>query len=430
MNIAILAAGAGDMICGSCLRDSATASALLRLGHKVSLVPLYTPLRTDGEDVSLSDVFYGGVNVYLQHASALFRHTPRMVDWIFDRPGLLRVAGNLGAQSTPNSVAELTASIIEGNDGSTRKELNRLIDFLKREVQPQIVSLPNLMFIGAAAPIREALHVPVVCELTGEDIFLDAMAEPHRTRIRDMIRHRAGDVTRFISATGYYATLMAGYLGIARDKIEVVPTGLSPEFFAPVAPRDPSTSRPGVVGYLARICPEKGLDRLVEAMLLLRQKPGFENTRLIAAGYLGARDKKWFEALQQRITATSLRDAFTFLGEVDRAAKIKMLDSIDLLSVPTAYPEAKGIYIHEALARGVPVVQPAHGSFPELIKKSGGGVLVPPGDPAALAEAIAGLLSDSTRRSELSKAGRAWAQASLTEDLMAARMLELYQALL
>jgi glycosyltransferase involved in cell wall biosynthesis len=165
-------------------------------------------------------------------------------------------------------------------------------------------------------------------------------------------------------------------------------------------------------------------------MLLLRQKSGLENVRLCTAGYLGARDEKWFERLRQRIENSPLCDGFEFLGTVDRAGKITMLDSIDLFSVPTAYPEAKGIYIQEALARGVPVVQPSHGSFPELIQQTGGGVLVPPGDAVALAEAIAELLRDPSRRQSLADAGRRAVEVNLTEDRMAARMLGMYQALL
>lgn len=426
MNIAILAAGAGQMICGSCLRDSATASALKRLGHEVTLIPLYTPIRTDGEDISGPDVFYGGVNVYLQNASPIFRHTPRAIDWLLDRPGFLKAAGDWGAQTTPDSVAGLTAAILAGEEGTTRKELHRLIEFLKDQIHPQVISLPNLMFIGLAKPIRDALKVPVLCELTGEDIFLDAMSEPHRSRMWDLIRQRIGHVDQFISTTSYYADRMSGQLGIPRDRMAVIPTGLSPEFFIPLrGTRDDGRT----VGYMARICPEKGLDRLVDAMLLLQGMPGFGDVKLLAAGYLGARDRKWYDSLKARIDASPLKDGFTYLGEVDREQKIRMLDSLDVFSVPTAYEEAKGIYVLEAMSRGVPVVQPNHGSFPELIEQTGGGILVPPNDPRALAEKLGALLKDPQRRSALGHAGRRAVEESLTEQKMANRMLDLFGTL-
>ena len=120
MNISILAAGAGGMYCGSCMRDNALGQVLRRMGHSVTLIPLYTPLRSEQNDASNSEIFYGGVNVYLQHASRLFRHTPRVLDWIFDRPWLLNTAGKLGAQTAPEKLAGLSLTIIEGEDGSAK----------------------------------------------------------------------------------------------------------------------------------------------------------------------------------------------------------------------------------------------------------------------------------------------------------------------
>src|SRR4051794_22674708 len=146
VNISILAAGAGGMYCGSCMRDNALAATLQRMGHRVTLVPLYTPLRSEQEVVGTAEVFYGGVNVYLQHATRLFRHTPRVLDWVFDRPWLLNAAGRMGAQTPPEKLAGLTLDILEGEDGAAAKELHRLVDFLRDHVRPQVVNLPNLMF--------------------------------------------------------------------------------------------------------------------------------------------------------------------------------------------------------------------------------------------------------------------------------------------
>lgn len=428
MNISILAAGAGGMYCGSCMRDNALAGALKRRGHDVTLIPLYTPLRSDQALAPTTEVFYGGVNVYLQHAVRLFRHTPRVLDWVFDRPWLLNTAGRLGAHTPPEKLAGLTIDILEGEEGAAVKELHRLVAFLKEHVRPHVISLPNLMFIGMARIFREALGVPVVCELTGEDIFLDAMKPGDRARVREIIRARAGDVSRFVATTDYYAAHMAEYLDLPRERVSVVYTGIAPEYFArrsetpaPPAPRLPT------VGYLARICAEKGLSRLVDAMLILRTLPGMSDARLKVAGYVGGRDEKWYDALRKRASDNGLNGQVTWVGEVDQAEKMALLDSIDVFSVPTAYPEAKGIYVLEAMARGVPVVQPAHGSFSELIEATGGGLLVPPGDPQALAAALADLLRDGERRRQLGEAGRAACTTRFTEDRMAEDMMNVYQ---
>ena len=156
--------------------------------------------------------------------------------------------------------------VIEGEDGHATKELERLVEFLRDHVRPQVISLPNLMFIGLARTFGRELKVPVVCELTGEDIFLDAMKTEDRQRIREVIRSRTKEVTRFVATSSYYADAMAEYLAIPRSQIDVVYTGLSGEYLAAPPPsRNPD--RPPTVGYLARICPEKGIGGSIDRCL-------------------------------------------------------------------------------------------------------------------------------------------------------------------
>jgi glycosyltransferase involved in cell wall biosynthesis len=412
------------------MRDNALAGALKRRGHDVTLIPLYTPLRTEPTSSAIGQVFYGGVNVYLQHSSPIFRHTPRALDWLLDRPWLLNAAGKIGSQTSPAKLASLTMEIVKGDEGSTEKELRRLLRFMKTEVRPQVVSLPNLMFIGMARLMRQELGAPVVLELTGEDIFLDAMSESDRLQLRDAIRRRVPDVARFVATSRFYAGKMAEYLGVEPERIDVVYPGVPAEYLTepPRKPRSDRAASVPTVGYLARMCPEKGIDRLVEAMLLLHEMPGMGNVRLRAAGYVGQRDAPFYDDLRRRVASSRLNGRAEFLGEVTREQKLDLLDGSDVFSAPTAYAEAKGIFVLEALARGVPVVQPAHGAFPELIERTGGGVLVPPNDARALAESLADLVRDPARRKRLGEAGREAVRSSFTEDHMAEKMLDVYQA--
>jgi ABC-type lipoprotein export system ATPase subunit/glycosyltransferase involved in cell wall biosynthesis len=415
------------MYCGSCMRDNALATALRRQGHEVTLIPLFSPLRTDsGRDASVPDVYYGGVNVYLQHVTPIFRHTPRLLDAIFDRPWLLGAASRIGAQTPPEKLGSLTMDVLEGEDGNATKELSRLVGFLREHVKPQVVSLPNLMFVGLARTFARELNVPVVCELTGEDIFLDAMREEDRRQIQRAICARTGDVARFVATSEYYAGRMAEYLDVPRGRIDVIYPGLSDEYLSQQPPPPRPVDRPLTVGYLARICGEKGLGRLVEAFILLKRLPGMSEARLKVGGYLGGRDRQWFAELRRRVEAEGLSSSVDFLGEVDLAGKLALLNSIDVFSVPTAYPEPKGIYVLEALSCGVPVVQPAHGSFPELIRITEGGVLVPPGDARALAGTLAGLLGDPQRRAELGLRGRQSVRADFTDERMASNVYDVF----
>jgi glycosyltransferase involved in cell wall biosynthesis len=410
------------------MRDNALATALKRQGHQITLIPLFTPLRTEPQDASIGQVFYGGVNIYLQHASRLFRKTPRLFDWLLDRPWLLNVAGRYGSTTPPDELGGLTLSILRGEEGPAVKELRRLLQFMKTDVRPQVVSLPNLMFIGVARLLRKELGVPVVCELAGEDIFLDALAPRDRAESQDLIRERAADVDRFVATSREYAGRMAQYLNVPRGSVDVVYPGIAADYLAGGTPRP--RNGPLTVAYVARICPEKGLHRLIDAMLLLWQIPGLADVRLNVAGYLGKGYVKFYEQQQARVRAAGKGAQAAFRGEVTRDEKLALIDACDVLSVPTEYVEAKGVSVLEAWARGVPVVQPAHGSFPELIERSGGaGMLVPPNDARALADAIAGLLQNPGERARMGQLGREAVAAHFTDDRMAEDVLRVFETL-
>src|SRR5260370_9128429 len=81
-------------------------------------------------------------------------------------------------------------------------------------------------------------------------------------------------------------------------------------------------------------------------------------------------------------------DEFHYRGVLDREKKIEFLRSLDVLSVPATYDEPKGIFLLEAMASGVPVVQPRRGAFPEMLRRTGGGLPLVSHDPAAPAPGI------------------------------------------
>ena len=100
MRIAYIAAGAGSMYCGSCLRDNALAAALIAQGRDIVLAPAYTPMKTDEECAAIDHVVCGAMNVYLQHASPIFRHTPRFIDRLLDNRSLLRFVSRFSNDGT------------------------------------------------------------------------------------------------------------------------------------------------------------------------------------------------------------------------------------------------------------------------------------------------------------------------------------------
>ena len=260
------------MYCGACIHDNTLATALAQLGHDVPLIPTYTPTRTDEANVSLPRVFFGGINVFLQQKLEIFRHTPWWLDRVFDSPALLRLASRLASQTNPAELGELTVSMLRGENGNQRKELRKLIVWLKQEVRPQIVCLTNALLAGMAREIKRELRVPVVCGLPGEDIFLDALPEPSRSEARALLRERCGDANGFIAMSRYYADFMAEFLGVPRERIHVVRPGLNLEGYGEMRSAECGARNAAVViGYFARIAPEKGLHLLCEAYRRLRQ---------------------------------------------------------------------------------------------------------------------------------------------------------------
>lgn len=433
MKILYITAGAAGMYCGSCLRDNALASELMKQGHDVTLQPLYTPPLTDEPSVSSEKVFFGGISVYLEQHSAIFRHTPRWLDKLWDSSFALKAASKSSIPVDPDSLSELTISILKGEHGNQRKEIGKLTDWLKTEQPPDLIDMQNSMLIGLAKPVKEATGSPVCCTLQGEDLFLDGMREPYRSQAIGLIRQHAEYVDAFIAVSDYYADFMADYLSIPRRKIHVVPLGINLKDYETRAlqtgGRMPRTSEPFTVGYFARIAPEKGLHVLAEAYRLLRQREGFPPARLEAAGYLAPEHKPYLEKIEREMREAGLADEFHYHGALEREAKLSFFQNVDVISVPTTYAEAKGLPVLEAMASGVPVVQPRHGSFPEMIERTQGGLLFEPEDAAGLADAIYSLWKNPEQANDLARQGAAGVRQHYSVEQMAERALSVYSLL-
>lgn len=430
MRIAYLAAGAAGMYCGSCLHDNTLAAALLNLGEDVILAPIYTPIRTDEVDVSEPRVFFGGINAYLQQKFPIFRRTPRWLDGWLDNPKLLNLATKNAASVDASKLGDMTVSMLRGELGNQRKELEKLVDWLVDEAKPDVVHLSNSMMLGLARLIRQRGGPPIVCSLSGEDIFLEKLTAPHYEQARQLIRERAADVNAFVALNNYFADFMAEYMSVPRERIEVIPHGLD---LAGHGERSPSADgAPRRIGYFARICHDKGLHLLIDAAERLASRADRGQSApftLHAAGYVGGGDRAYLAEIERRVANGPLAGRFTYHGELDRAAKIKFLQSLDVMAVPTVYRESKGLSILEALANAVPVVLPAHGAFPETIADTGGGTLHKPLDAADLAEKLSAMLADSQAAAAFGERGRQAILDGYQAETMARRTLDLYRRL-
>jgi glycosyltransferase involved in cell wall biosynthesis len=428
MRIAYIAAGAAGMYCGSCLHDNTLAAALLDLGEEVLLIPTYTPLRTDEPSVSQRRVFFGGINVYMQQRWALFRRTPRWFDRLLDHPAILERLARSNVSINPRELGDMTVSMLRGEAGHQRKEIEKIADWLLNDFRPDIVHLSNSMLLGMARRLKLRGGPPIVCQLSGEDLFLEKLPAPFYETARALLRERAADVDAFVAINRYYADFMVDYLGVDRRRVHVIPHGLWLEGHGVRVEKRPE--EPRLIGYLARICEDKGLHLLVEAGELLSSRGEVPPFVIRAAGYLGAADRPYLAAVESQAAAGPLAGRFQYVGEVDRDQKIAFLQSLDVLSVPTVYRESKGLPALEALANAVPVVLPDHGSFPELVASTGGGLLHRPLDPADLADKLADMLRAPARAAQFGLTGQRAVRERYHAAAMARQTLALYRQLI
>ena len=427
MKILYLTGGAGQMYCGSCLRDNALAGELIRTGHDVILLPIYTPTRTDEPNVSNDKVFFGGISVYLEQYVPMFRNSPRWLDRIWDSKPMLAFASKRSISTSPKMLGEMTVSMLKGEDGFQRKEIEKLTEWARHEAPPDVVSLPYSLLISLAKPIRAALGRPICCTLQGEDLFLNGLHEPYRSESLALIKENVKHVDAFISVSQFYADFVPDYLGIPREKIHLVPLGINLQGYE-MRRRD--ASRPFTIGFFARVAPEKGLHVLAKAYIELRTKGMIAEARLEAAGYIAPEHAGYLAEIETELKNAGLANEFQYHGTVDRDQKIQFLRSLDVLSVPATYDEPKGIFLLEAMACGVPVVQPRRGGFTEVVEKTGGGLLVEPDNVESLVEGLVKIYQEPELAESLSQSGFEKVREHYNVSLMADRVLEVYEEVL
>jgi glycosyltransferase involved in cell wall biosynthesis len=437
MRILSLTAGAASMYCGSCLRDNALAAELIRQGHDVTLLPFYTPTLTDEENVSRQQqVFFGGISVYLEQHMPWFRGS-RLLDALIDAPQVIRAFTKGSIAVDPKQLGALTVSTLRGPNGHQRKEIDKLIEFVKGDPPPDVVNIPYTLLISLTAPLKRALGRPVVITLQGEDLFLEGLPEPYRAEALDLVRSQIADVDLFIAVSEYYARFMRDYLRIPEAKMRVATLGVNTKDLS-VTNREPGAGsrepgagsrEPGTftIGFFARIAPEKGLHNLADAYRILRTEKGLPPSRLVAAGYMAPEHKPYLQRIAESLRAAGLGDEFVYRGAVDRANKVRFFHDIDVLSVPSGYREPKGLYLLEAMACGVPVVQPNHGAFPEMIARTGGGLLAKSEAGADVADTIHELWKDPAKAAALGRAGAEGVRRHYTVQHMAQGVLTAYK---
>lgn len=390
------------------------------MGHDAVLLPLYLPLTLDEAAASPdSPVFFGGLNVYLQQRFRWFRHAPRWMDRLLDHPRVLKFLGRFSGMTRGAEIGALTLSMLRGEEGSQRRELDKLVEWLRDVEKPDAVWLSTALMVGVARRIREELRIPVFCSLQGEDSFLDGLPEPWRSKCWGEMGARVSELDGTVAPSAFFGGLMSSRLGLGQHAVHVIPNGIGLEGYE----ASPCRSTKPVVGYLARLTPGKGLCSVVDAFLELHRRGRVREARLVCVGTMIESDAACVEEQKRKLRGAGLERYAEFEANVSRELKIELLRGFSLLSVPALYGEAFGLYLLEAMACGVPVVQPRTAAFTEIVSETGGGILVEDASPEALANAWEALLLDPARADALGQAGRQAVHRDYSMRAMAERFV-------
>ncbi len=429
MNIIQLTPGAGGMFCGNCFHDNTLVAALRALGHEATMLPLYLPLRLDEPDQSEGNpIFFGGINVYLQQKSGVFRNAPRWLHRLLNSRKLLDWAAGRAASTRADEVGDLLLSMLRGETGNQNREITELISWLQQYGKPEVICLSNALLVGMVRRLKAELRTPVVCLLQGEEPYLDSLPEPLRASVWKLLAERAADVDAWIAPSRWSGDRMQARLGLRPERMHVVYDGISLEGYNSTGPKhNVESQRAPVLGYFARMCKDKGLDTLVEAYIHIKSGGRVPRLKLHIGGGCGPGDEPFVKTLRARLAQAGYIGEVSFSPNLSRAEKVAFLQGLSVFSVPASYGESFGLYLIEALAAGIPVVQPRTAAFPEIVEQTGGGVLCEPGDARSLAQAVESLLLDPRRAAELGEQGRRAVFEKFNAEAMAAETVRVFQ---
>jgi len=424
--IQIIPGSGGSFYCGNCLRDSKYFNALRAEGHKVTKIPMYLPLFADEHDISEVPIFYGAISTYLKQLYPIFRKAPAWFDRLLNSKPMMKMAASMAGSTNAKGLEDMTVSMLLGEEGEQKAELDHMVNWIAEHCQPDIIHISNALLLGLARRLKEKIGVPALCTLQDEDVWIDPMKPQFQKRIWGLMHERAKDVDMLVSVSDFFAGVMKERMNLKDEQLKTIHLGVDVEDYQFISTREKNERN---VGYISRMCHKDGFDIVVDAFIKLKKKPGFDDVKLIATGGSTGDDAKFNKEQKQKLKDAGLLDAFEILPDFEGNEVNDFFKRVSMVSVPVRIGEAFGMYLLEAMASGVPVVQPALGAFPEIIEISGGGVNYMPNTPEKLSETWADLLDDPDKLEELSKKGYEGTHKKFNIHNHAKEIITLYESL-
>jgi len=425
MNIMhIIPGSGGSFYCGNCLRDSKYVEALRKSDHRVIKIPMYLPLFADEHDLSKEiPVFYGAISIYLKQRFPIFRKAPIWFDGLLNSKPMLKLASRFAGSTRAKGLEEMTVSMLLGEEGQQKDELERMVDWIAEHCTPDVIHLSNALLLGLAHRLSDRINVPLICSLQDEDVWVDVMKPSARESVWRLMSKKAEYVNAFISVSDYYAGEMKEQMEIPEEKLKSVHIGVDPADYTFTS----ISEKKRKIGFISRMCHENGTDILVDAFILLKQKEGFEDVELVLTGGSTGDDKKYLTEIRGKLKHHHILDQVEFHEEFEEQGLREFLKKVSVVSVPVRNGEAFGIYLLECMVSGIPVVQPALGAFPEIVSLTGGGVIYESNTPEVLAESLEKLLNDPDELDRLSRKGREGVEQHFHINIQAERMVKVYE---
>ena len=400
MKIACISPGTGGAFyCENCVRDNALISGFRALGHDVTIVPMYLPVNeTSGHNGDVAPVMFGAVRLYLIDKYPFLKRIPDKLLGMLDNRAILDMAASFASSTRAAGHEEMTINMIKGESGPFADEFHKLSEWLiKRKFN--IVFLPNAFLLGIASAVKAKSSIPVVCMLQDEHIWADAWEPVYRDKTWSIIAEKCASADALCTHSLWYKEKFCGYTNVSDQRIKIIPFGVDPAKYSLSSGIDQMS-----IGYISRLCGVMGMGVLADAYCrLLKNKKCGEPLLEFCGGYTKD-DLAVIKEIDKKIADNGGQMRIHKHFHLEHRAKF--LSSLTLLSVPVQESIAFGGFITEAMASGVPVVQPSEGGFTEVVSETGCGILYSPNTPGALADALERCLGDKDKLKLMAQAGR------------------------
>jgi glycosyltransferase involved in cell wall biosynthesis len=429
MKIVYLITGSGgSFYCGNCYRDMIYLRAIRKVpGIAASAIPLYLPPDVTTIESGLDkNVFFGAISMYLREKIPLLRNMPVFMEKLFDSQPMLKMASRRAGTTRTEGLEEMTLNMIKGENAFPEKELLRLVDYMTKDGKPDIIHLSNALIIGLARQIKKKMNVKIVCSLLNEDDWIDEMAEPYQSGAWKLIAREASSVDAFLTPSNYYKEMFISKTRISGHNFHVIPLGIDPGDLTKIEKKDNWPA----IGYFCRINSQNGFDKLVDAFIELKSGNDLPGLSLHVSGGYTSDDKPFIADQIRKIKSNGLKSFVRIYPEFHGNSKQQFFSNIDVMSVPVRKHDGYGLYLLEANAAGIPVVQPATGAFPEIVGRTLGGITYSPDSVTELSVSLLKLLTDNDLRSRLGRQGKEKVLTELSLEKMSESLSEVYNGAL